>query len=246
MITVLVTKNIDGDVQIAYSGNKYTFTSGSLANYLSPQKILVLIDASGKRYNFAESTYEFLINSVLWVGTFSALAEEFNKNIFTNGVSPAPAPGNPVTIRTNAIATGAYVATSQIETINRSQIHFDFTITDGGTLANSGCVIAIIQVSDDGTNWVNINNVVAASALVADGAATPFESGTLFRQFNAEYAVISIPYDSSNLPSLPIRISYSTGYGKIYRLWVRASDTAGISSGAPATFPDLEVKATLQ
>lgn len=245
MIQVNVTTNVDGDVLISFNGLDYTFLIGSKAQYLPNGGILTLVDATGKAYNFHEDAYEFIINSVLWVGTFSALAQEFNKNIFI-GTTISPPPGSSATIRTNAILTGAYVATTLVDATGRSQVHFDFDITDGGTLADSGNVIAMIQVSDDGTNWLNLNNVVAASALVADGAAVPFQSGTVFRQFTAEYAAIAIPYDSSNLPSLPIRISYQTGYGRFYRLQVRASDTGGVSTGAPATFPDLEIKVSLQ
>lgn len=246
MITVLVTTNIDGDVEIAYSGNKYTFTSGSLANYLSPQKILVLIDASGKRYNFAESTYEFTINSVLWVGTFSALADEFNKNIFINSNIPSPPPGLPTVVRANAILTGAYVPTASISATGRQLLNVDFTITDGGALADSGNVIAILEVSDDNVNWVTPNSVVAKGNLHSDGAATPYSDGSVFRNVSAEIPAYEIPYDAAGLPPNPIRISFATGYGFYYRFQLRASVSSGIQGGAPATFPDLEITATLQ
>ncbi len=246
MIQVNVSTNVDGDVEVEYSGNRYSFISpGSVANYIPGTKMLVLENQDGDKYNFTESNFEFYINTVLWVGTFDALAVEFNKNIFLS-TTVSPPPGTSATIRVNAITTGAYVPTSALDATGRAQVHFDFSITDGGALANSGCIIAIVQASDDGVSWVNLNNVVAGSALVADGAGTAFEAGSVFRPFVAEYAATTIPYDSSNLPSLPIRISYSTGYGKFYRLQVRASDTGGISTGAPGTFPDLEIKASLQ
>lgn len=245
MITVSISTNIDGDVSATFDGLVYNFLPGSKANYLPDGGILTLVDATGKAYNFHELAYNFTVNSTPWVGTFAALEAYLNKNVFSVGGS-SPIPSASSTIRVNAITTGAYVATTEVQATGRAQIHFDFTITNGGSLANSGCIIAIIQVSDDNSNWVNLNNVVAASALVADGAATAFEAGTLFRQFTAEYAAIAIPYITGSLPSLPIRISYSTGYGRFYRLQVRASDTAGISATAPATFPDLEIKATLQ
>jgi hypothetical protein len=246
MISVVVSTNSDNDVEVAYNGNKYTFLLGSVANYLPAAKTLVLEDSTGDKFNFLESQYEFTINNVLWVSTFSALADEFNKNIFQS--SPiSPIPGASTTIRAALALTGAYVNTTSIQTTGRAQVHFDFTIDDNGaTLANSGTVIAIVQVSDDNSTWLDLNNVVAGASLVADGAASAYQAGTVFRQFTAEYAAIAIPYVTGSLPSRAIRISYSTGYGRYYRLALRAADTAGISAAAPGTFPGLEVKASLQ
>lgn len=246
MITVTVTTG-NPDIQVSFNSSSFYYpASSSKADYsIQNDTLLLQCPPIGLNLTFSSIAYSFIIDGTPWVGTFANLAEEFNKNIFTSA-SISPAPSASSTIRANAITTGAYVATTAVQATGRAQIHFDFDITDGGSLANSGCIIAIIQVSDDNSNWVNLNNVVAASALVADGAAVAFEAGTLFRQFTAEYAAIAIPYITGSLPSLPIRISYSTGYGRFYRLQVRASDTAGISATAPATFPDLEIKATLQ
>ena len=245
MVTVTVVTGTP-EVQVDYNGNTFYFpTATSKADYSAKGDTVILqCPPIGLSIPFPSASYQFDIDSTPWVGTFALLAEDFNKNIFTTtAISPTPLPSS--VIRNNAILTGAYVATTSVDATGRSQVHFDFDITDGGTLANSGNVIAMIQVSDDGTNWLNLNNVVAASALVADGAAVPFQSGTVFRQFTAEYAAIAIPYITGNLPR-PIRISYQTGYGRFYRLQVRASDTGGVSTGAPATFPDLEIKVSLQ
>lgn len=246
MTTVTVTTG-NPDIQISFNGSTFYYpASSSKADYSVQNDTMTLqCPPIGLSIAFPSASYNFIINGVGWAGGFTLLAEEFNNNIFTSATI-SPIPTSATTIRANAITTGAYVATSSIQATGRSQVHFDFDITDGGTLGDNGCIIAIIQVSDDNATWKNLNNVVPASALVADGATSPFQSGTVFRQFTAEYAAISIPYLNAALPSLPIRISYSTGYGKFYRLQVRASDTGGISTGAPATFPDLEIKATLQ
>lgn len=247
MIAVSVSTNVDGDVLVVFGGLEYTFLIGSKAQYLPNGGILTLVDATGKAYNFHELAYEFTINTVLWVGTFDALADEFNKNVFTNSQSPSPIPGESTIIRSALALTGAYVNTTSIQTTGRAQVHFDFTInSNGGTLANNGTVIAIVQVSDDNVIWLDLNNVVAGASLVADGGVTPYQIGTVFRQFTSEYAAIAIPYVTGSLPSRAIRISYSTGYGRYYRLALRAADTAGISTGSPGTFPGLEVKASLQ
>lgn len=246
MITVTVTTG-NPDVQVSFNSSSYYFPSStSKADYsVSGDTLVLQCPPDGLSLPFNSGLFNFTIDGVAWVGTFANLAEEFNKNIFTSA-SISPIPVASTTIRAAAALTGAYVNTTEVQTTGRAQVHFDFDITDGGTLINDGCIIAIVQASDDGVSWVNLNNVVAGSALVADGAGTAFETGTVFRPFVAEYAATTIPYDSSNLPSLPIRISYSTGYGKFYRLQVRASDTGGISTGAPGTFPDLEIKASLQ
>ena len=247
MITVTVTTG-NPDIQVTFNSNSYYFPSStSKADYsVSGDTLFLQCPPIGLSLPFNSGLFDFIIDGVAWVGTFANLAEEFNKNIFTSA-SISPVPGASTTIRAALALTGAYVNTTSIQTTGRAQVHFDFTIdNNGGTLANSGTVVAIVQVSDDNSTWLDLNNVVAGSALVADGAAIPYEAGTVFRQFTAEYAAIAIPYVTGSLPSRAIRISYSTGYGRYYRLALRAADTAGISTGSPATFPGLEVKASLQ
>jgi hypothetical protein len=79
-----------------------------------------------------------------------------------------------------------------------------------------------------------------------DGATTPYEAGTVFRNMSAEIPAYAIPYNGTNPPVNPIRVSFATGYGLYYRFQVRASVPSGIQGGAPATFPDLRILATLQ
>lgn len=249
MITVIVTTG-NPAIQVSFNSSSFFYpASSSKADYsIQNDTLLLQCPPIGLNLIFSSSAYNFIIDGTPWVGTFANLAEEFNKNIFTSA-SISPSPSASSTIRVNAITTGAYVATTEVQATGRAQVHFDFAISNGGTLANDGCVIAIVEVSDDGINYVQLNNVVAAAALVADGAVTPYRIGTVFRQFTAEYAAIAIPYVHTAVPFSPpllFRISYSTGYGRFYRLQVRASDTGGISTGAPATFPDLEIKASLQ
>jgi hypothetical protein len=247
MITVTVTTG-NPIIEVSFNSNSYYFPSStSKADYSASGDTLVLqCPPDGLSLPFNSGLFSFTIDGIAWVGTFADLAEEFNNNIFTSAII-SPVPGQPTTIRSVLALTGAYVNTSAIQTTGRAQVHFDFTIdNNGGTLANNGNVIAIVQVSDDNSTWLDLNNVVAGSSLVADGAASAYQAGTVFRQFTAEYAAIAIPYTSGSLPSRAIRISYSTGYGKYYRLALRASNTSGISGGAPATFPRLTVQATLQ
>jgi len=243
MIRVNVSRNSDGDIEIRYSGNKYNFLIGSIANYTPGVKTLILENQDGNTYKFEESRFEFYIFNVLWAFGFDTLCDEFNKNLFISS-SVSPPPVAPVEIFNAPIVSG-YQYTSAIQAIGRKQVHLDFIIGDNGsTLADPGCIIALVQVSDDNINWLNINNLAPGNALVADPQV--FEAGTVFLQSNAVYAPIAIPYDDQNLPSLPIRISISTGYGEYYRLALRASDPAGISALEPTTFPDLLVHATLQ
>jgi hypothetical protein len=63
---------------------------------------------------------------------------------------------------------------------------------------------------------------------------------------SAEIPAYAIPYNGTNPPVNPIRLSFATGYGLYYRFKIRASVASGIQGGAPATFPDLEMLATLQ
>jgi len=245
MVTVTVVTGTP-EVQVDYNGNIFYFpTATSKADYSDKGDTIILqCPPIGLSIPFPSASYQFVIDSVAWVGTFSSLAETFNKTYFNNvAVSPDPTPE--VIIRANTITTGAYVNTSSVLVTGREQVHFDFNITNGGTLANNGVLIAIVQVSDDSTTWHDLYNLAPANALSTDGAASPYSAGTIFRQFTGEIGAVAIPYESASLPPREIRVSYSTGYGKYYRLAVRAS-ASGISSGAPATFPNVRIRASLQ
>ena len=245
MITVTVTTGTP-DVQVSFNSNSYYFPSStSKADYsVSGDTLILQCPPIGLTLPFNSGLFTFIIDGVAWVGTFANLAEEFNKNIFTSA-SISPSPTAISTIRANAITTGAYVNTQSIEVTGRAQVHFDFLIGNGGTLANNGTIIALLEVSDDGSVWKDLYSLAPASVLVSDGATIPHSAGAIFRQITAEIGAVSIPYEFASLPSRQIRISYSTGYGKFYRLSIRAS-ASGISSGAPATFPDLRIRASLQ
>lgn len=245
MIAVTVVTGTP-EVQVSFNGNTFYFpTATSKADYSDKGDTIILqCPPIGLSIPFPSASYQFTIDTVAWVGTFASLAETFNKTYFNNvAVSPDPTPFS--TIRANAITTGAYVNTSSILVTGREQVHFDFLIANGGGLANPGSIIAIVEVSDDNSIWKDLYSLSPASAPSTDGATTPFASGTIFRQFSGEIAAVSIPYDNTSMPTRQIRISYSTGYGKYYRLSVRAS-SGGISTGAPATFPDLRIRVSLQ
>jgi hypothetical protein len=245
MIAVTVVTGTP-EVQVSFNGNTFYFpTATSKADYSDKGDTVILqCPPIGLSIPFPSASYQFTIDTVAWVGTFASLAETFNKTYFNNvAVSPDPTPDT--TIRTNTITTGAYVNTSSFLVTGREQVHFDFNITNGGTLANNGVLIAIVQVSNDGTTWHDLYNLAPAVALSTDGATTPYSAGTVFRQFTGEIGAVAIPYESASLPPREIRVSYSTGYGKYYRLSVRAS-SGGISTGAPATFPNLRIRASLQ
>jgi hypothetical protein len=247
MTTVLVNTNAP-EVIVTINGSEYYFPkSSSRADYSGATDAVILSCApTGLKLPFPSSSYDFLIDSVPYVGAFSALAVAFNETYFdTTSISPPPVlPA--VTIRANAITTGAYVATTAVKVTGRRLLNVDFTITDGGALVNSGNIIAILEASDDNVNWVSVQNVAVNGNLHQDGAAVPYEAGTIFRNMSAEIPAYVIPYDATNLPINPIRLSFATGYGQYYRFKVRASVPSGIQGGAPATFPDLEILATLQ
>ena len=245
MIAVTVVTGTP-EVQVNFNGSTFYFpTATSKADYSIQNDTLVLqCPPIGLSIPFPSASYQFTIDSVVWVGTFASLAETFNKTYFSSvAISPDPTPES--VIRANTITTGAYVNTSSILVTGREQVHFDFNITNGGTLANNGVLIAIVQVSNDGTTWHDLYNLAPANALSTDGATSPYSAGTVFRQFTGEIGAVAIPYESASLPPREIRVSYSTGYGKYYRLAVRAS-ASGISSGAPATFPNVRIRASLQ
>jgi hypothetical protein len=244
MVTVTVVTGTP-EVQVSFNGSTFYFpTATSKADYSDKGDTIILqCPPIGLSIPLPSASYQFVIDSVAWVGTFSSLAETFNKTIFfASGVSPAP--GNAVTIRASAVMTGAYVATNSFEATNREQVNLDFTIS--GTPANSGSVVALIETSDDNVNWVSINNLTADNSLKSDGAATPYSAGNHFRDYVADFCPILIPYEHASLPPLPIRIAYKTGYGRYYRLKIRACSGKSINTGAPATFANLEIKATLQ
>jgi hypothetical protein len=245
MIAVTVVTGTP-EVQVSFNGNTFYFpTATSKADYSDKGDTVILqCPPIGLSIPFPSASYQFTIDTVAWVGTFASLAETFNKTYFNNvAVSPDPTPES--VIRANTITTGAYVNTSSILVTGREQVHFDFNITNGGTLANPGAIVAIVQVSDNDTTWHDLYNLAPATALASDGATTPYSAGAYFRQFTGEIGAVTIPYESSSLPPREIRVSYSTGYGKYYRLSVRAS-SGGISTGAPATFPNLRIRASLQ
>ena len=245
MVTVTVVTGTP-EVQVTFNGNTFYFpTATSKADYSSKSDTITLqCPPIGLSIPFPSDSYQFVIDSVAWVGTFSSLAETFNKAYFSSvAISPDPTPE--VVIRANTITTGAYVNTSSVLVTGREQVHFDFNITNGGTLANPGAIVAIVQVSDNDSTWHDLYNLAPATALASDGATTPYSAGAYFRQFTGEIGAVTIPYESSSLPPREIRVSYSTGYGKFYRLAVRAS-SGGISTGAPATFPNLRIRASLQ
>jgi hypothetical protein len=245
MIAVTVVTGTP-EVQVSFNGNTFYFpTATSKADYSDKGDTIILqCPPIGLSIPFPSASYQFTIDTVAWVGTFASLAETFNKTYFNNvAVSPDPTPES--VIRANTITTGAYVNTSSILVTGREQVHFDFNITNGGTLANPGAIVAIVQVSDNDTTWHDLYNLAPATALASDGATTPYSAGAYFRQFTGEIGAVTIPYESSSLPPREIRVSYSTGYGKYYRLSVRAS-SGGISTGAPATFPNLRIRASLQ
>lgn len=244
MTTVLVVTGTP-EVQVSFNGNVFYFpVSTSKADYSSQNDSVILqCPPIGLNLSFPEASYNFTIDGTPWAGSFQSLAETFNKTIFfASGVSPAP--GNAVTIRASAVMTGAYVATNSFEATNREQVNLDFRIS--GTPANSGSVVALIETSDDNVNWVSINNLTADSSTKSDGAATPYSAGNNFRDYVADFCPILIPYEHASLPPLPIRIAYKTGYGRYYRLKIRACSGKSINTGAPATFANLEIKATLQ
>lgn len=248
MTTILVNTLTSQEVRIEVNGSVYFYPRGSSrADYsIASDSISLQCSPLGLNLVFSSSSYDFTINGVAYVGTFSALTQTFNDDYFSStSISPPPVEP-PVAMRANAILTGDYVATGSVKATGRQLLNVDFTITDGGTLANSGNVIAILEVSDDNANWVTPNNVVAKGNLHADGAATPYSDGTVFRNVSAEIPAYEIPYDATGLPPNPIRVSFATGFGFYYRFQVRASVPSGIQGGAPATFPDLQITATLQ
>jgi len=245
MVTVTVVTGTP-EVQVSFNGSTFYFpTATSKADYSDKGDTIILqCPPIGLSIPLPSASYQFVIDSVAWVGTFSSLAETFNKTYFSSvAISPDPTPES--IIRANTITTGAYVNTSSILVTGREQVHFDFNITNGGTLANPGSIIAIVQVSDNDSTWHDLYSLAPASASSTDGAASPYTAGSVFRQMNGEIATLAIPYDNTSLPPREIRVSYSTGYGKFYRLAVRAS-SGGISTGAPATFPNLRIRASLQ
>jgi hypothetical protein len=247
MTTVIVNTN-SPEVIVNINGSAYYFPkSTSRADYSGANDSLVLnCTPIGLKLPFPSSSYDFIIDSVPYVGTFASLAIIFNETYFdTTSISPPPVlPA--VTIRANAITTGAYVATTEVKVTGRRLLNVDFIITDGGALANNGNIIAILEASDDNLNWVSVHNVAVNGNLHQDGATTPYEAGTVFRNMSAEIPAYAIPYDGTNPPVNPIRLSFATGYGLYYRFKIRASVASGIQGGAPATFPDLEMLATLQ
>jgi hypothetical protein len=248
MTTILVNTISAQEVRVEVNGSVYFYPRGSSrADYsITSDSISLQCSPLGLNLVFASSSYDFLINGVPYVGAFVTLAQIFNDDYFSStSVSPPPVEP-PVAMRANAILTGAYVATNSVKATGRQLLNVDFTITNGGALADNGNVIAILEVSDDNLNWVTPNNVVAKGNLHADGAATPYSDGTVFRNLSAEIPAYEIPYDATGLPPNPIRISFATGYGFYYRFQVRASVPSGVQGGAPATFPDLEITATLQ
>lgn len=245
MTTVTVVTGTP-EVQVEFNGNYFYFpTATSKADYSAKGDTIILqCPPIGLSIPFPSASYQFTIDSVAFVGSFSSLTETFNKTYFSSvAVSPDPTPES--VIRANTITTGAYVNTASFLVTGREQVHFDFNITNGGTLADPGSIIAIVQVSDDSSTWHDLYSLAPASASSTDGASSPYAAGSVFRQMNGEITAVTIPYDNTSLPAREIRVSYSTGYGKYYRLSVRAS-SAGISAGAPATFPNLRIRASLQ
>lgn len=248
MTTILVNTLTAQEVRVEVNGSVYAFPRGSSrADYSAlNDSISLQCTPIGLKLAFSSANYDFTINGIAYAGTFSALTQIFNDDYFSStSISPPPVEP-PVTMRANAILTGDYVATGSVKATGRQLLNVDFTITNGGALADSGNVIAILEVSDDNANWVTPNNVVAKGNLHADGATTPYSGGTIFRNVSAEISAYEIPYTTGALPPNPIRISFATGYGFYYRFKVRASVPSGVQGGAPATFPDLEITATLQ
>lgn len=247
MTTVLVNTNAP-EVIVTINGSEYYFPkTSSRADYSGATDAVILsCSPTGLKLTFPSSSYDFIIDSVPYVGGFSSLAVAFNETYFdTTSISPPPVlPA--VTMRANAITTGAYVATTEVKVTGRRLLNVDFYITDGGALADNGNIIAILEASDDNVNWVSVHNVAVNGNLHQDGAASPYEAGTIFRNMSAEIPAYAIPYDATNPPVNPVRLSFATGYGLYYRFQVRAGATSGIQGSAPATFPDLEIKATLQ
>jgi hypothetical protein len=247
MTTVFVDTNSQ-ELLITINGSQYAFPKNtSRADYINSNDAIVLsCTPTGLKLTFPSSSYEFDIDGIPYIGAFNALTTIFN-NIYFDSASISPPPILPANIiRANAITTGAYVVAGPVKVAGRRLLNVDFTITDGGALANNGNIIAILEASDDNVNWVSVHNVAVNGNLHQDGAAVPYEAGTIFRNMSAEIPAYVIPYDATNLPINPIRLSFATGYGLYYRFKVRASVPSGIQGGAPATFPDLEILATLQ
>ena len=248
MTTIYVNTTGQQEVIVSVNGNNYAYPRGtSRADYsLIGDAIILQCAPTGLSLSFSSTSYDFQITGTPYVGTFASLVQIFNNQYFdsTSIIPPPILP--PITMRANSVLTGLYVATSGVKATGRQLLNVDFTITNGGALADNGNVIAILEVSDDNVNWVTPNNVVSKGNLHADGAATPYSDGSIFRNVSAEIPAYEIPYDATGLPPNPIRISFATGYGFYYRFQVRASVSSGIQGGAPATFPDLEITATLQ